>query len=74
MKYFKYLIQFLFVVSLFLIFKILGPRLSSYIGGKIFELVGPFFRSKEIIHSNIKRAFPKINTLDLKKNDKKNVE
>tara|TARA_B100001027_G_C16250727_1_gene324261 strand:+ start:748 stop:1608 length:861 start_codon:yes stop_codon:yes gene_type:complete len=71
MKYFKYLIQFLLVVSLFLIFKILGPRLSSYISGKIFELIGPFFRSKEIIHSNIKRAFPKINTSDLKKMTRK---
>ena len=67
MKHFKYLIQFLLVISLFLIFKILGPKLSSYLSGKIFELIGPLFRSKKIIHSNIKRAFPSIGTSDLGK-------
>ena len=67
MKHFKYLIQFLLVISLFLIFKILRPKLSSYLSGKIFELIGPLFRSKKIIHSNIKRAFPTIGTSDLEK-------
>ena len=58
MKYFKYFFQFLFVISCFLIFKILGPNLSSRVSGKIFEIIGPFFRSKKIILSNIKKAFP----------------
>ena len=59
MKYFKYFFQFLFVILCFLIFKILGPNLSSRISGKIFETIGPFFRPKKIILSNIKKAFPK---------------
>jgi len=67
MKYLKYLIQFIIVVVLFLVFKILGPTQSSYLGGKLFEIIGPFFRSKKLIYSNIKKAKPNINSEDLKK-------
>ena len=67
MKYIKYFVQFLFAISCFLIFKILGPRLSSNLGGKIFEIIGPFFRSEKIINSNIKKALPDINLKNLKK-------
>ena len=67
MKYLKYLIQFIIVIILFIIFKILGPTKSSYLGGKLFEIIGPFFRSKELIYSNIKKAIPNINSEDLKK-------
>ncbi len=67
MKYIKYFVQFLFAISCFLIFKILGPRLSSNLGGKIFEIIGPFFRSEKIINSNIKKALPDINFKNLKK-------
>ena len=62
MKYIKYFIQFFLTIFSFLIFKILGPNLSSNISGKIFELIGPFFRSKEIIHTNLKRGIPNINS------------
>ena len=67
MKYIKYFVQFLFAISCFIIFKILGPRLSSNLGGKIFEIIGPFFRSEKIINSNIKKALPDINFKNLKK-------
>tara|TARA_B100001057_G_scaffold292926_1_gene292990 strand:+ start:2018 stop:2878 length:861 start_codon:yes stop_codon:yes gene_type:complete len=60
MKYVKYFIQFVLTLLSFLIFKILGPNLSSNLSGKMFELIGPFFRSKQIIHSNIKKAIPDI--------------
>ena len=62
MKYINYFIQFFLTIFSFLIFKILGPYLSSNISGKIFELIGPFFRSKEIIHTNLKRGIPNINS------------
>ena len=65
MKYIKYFLQFLLTIFSFFIFKILGPNLSSDISGKIFELIGPFFRSKQIIHSNIKRAIPHIDSKNL---------
>ena len=67
MKYIKYFIQFLFAILSFLIFKILGPNLSSKLSGKIFKLIGPFFRPKNIIHSNIKRGIPNISSENLDK-------
>ena len=66
MKYIKYFFQFLFSIFFFFVFKIIGPKLSSNISGKIFEIIGPFFRSKKVIHNNIKRALPKINENNLK--------
>ena len=67
MKYIKYFIQFFFIIFTFIIFKILGPNLSSNLGGKIFQLIGPFFRSKQLIHSNIKKGIPNIDSENLKK-------
>ena len=67
MKYFKYFVQFILTFLSLLVFKLLGPNLSSNISGKIFEKIGPYFRSKKIIHLNIKRAIPKINSKDLEK-------
>ena len=62
MKNLKYLIQFILVIIFFVIFKFLGPNLSSKFSGKIFEIIGPLFRSKKIIYKNIKRAMPEINS------------
>ena len=67
MKLIKYFFQFLFVIIFFFFFKILGFRLSSALGGKLFETIGPLFRSKNLIHSNIKKAIPNISTSDLNK-------
>ena len=67
MRYIKYLIEFLFVIIFFALFKILGPNNSSDLGGKLFEKIGHIFRSKKLIHSNIKRAIPDINSKNLKK-------
>ena len=65
MKYIKYFLQFLFVIILFLLFKILGFKISSTVGGKLFEKIGPLFRPKKIIHKNIKRAIPEIDLVNL---------
>ena len=67
MKIVKYFFQFLFFIIFFLLFKILGFKISSSIGGKLFEIIGPMFRSKKLIVSNIKKAVPNINSEDLKK-------
>ncbi len=67
MNYIKYFIQFILTILCFVFFKIIGPSISSKISGKIFQTIGPFFRSKKIIQSNIKRAFPNINLMDLNK-------
>ena len=66
MKYIKYFFEFLFSIFFFIIFKIIGPKLSSNISGKIFEIIGPFFRSKKVIYNNIKRALPEIDENNLK--------
>ena len=57
MKNIKYFIQFLLIIISFVIFKLLGVKFSSNLSGKIFEKIGPFFRSKRIIQSNIKKLF-----------------
>ncbi len=51
---------------LFSIFKIVGFRIASNIGSIIGKTIGPFFRSKKNIVSNIKKALP--NT------DEKNIQ
>ncbi len=61
MKYIKYFLQFIITIKFFILFKILGANSASSLSGKIFEIVGPYFRSKKIINSNIKRAFPEKN-------------
>ena len=63
----KYFLQFLIVIFVFFIFKLLGLKISSFIGGKIFQFIGPFFRSKKIIHLNIKRAFPNLEQKEINK-------
>ncbi len=70
MKYIKYFFQFLFSIFFFFVFKIIGPKLSSNISGKIFEIIGPFFRSKKVIYNNINRALPGIDKNNLKKIEK----
>ena len=67
MKNIKYFFQFLIISICFIFFKILGVNLSSKIGGKIFEKIGPFFRSKDLIKSNIRKVFPDIDKKNLKK-------
>ncbi len=54
MKIFKYIFEFISVISLFFIFKILGLKNASNVGGILGRLIGPFFRSKEIVKKNIK--------------------
>ena len=67
MKYIKYFIQFVITILSFIIFKFLGPIVSSNLSGKIFEKIGPYFRSKKIILSNLKRAYPDKSSEDLNK-------
>ena len=63
----KYLIQFILIILFLFIFRILGLRAASSIGGKIFQIIGPIFRSKKLIQSNIKKVFPEIESAQLNK-------
>ena len=58
MKIIKYFFEFLAIIFLFIIFKILGFKLASNLGALIGGYFGPFFRSKKKILSNIRRALP----------------
>jgi KDO2-lipid IV(A) lauroyltransferase len=66
MKKIKYFFEFLIISSLFIAYKFLGLKISSYISGKLFENFGPIFRSKNLIKINIRRAIPKINPSNVK--------
>ena len=66
MKIIKYFFEFLFIIILFAIFKILGLKISSNFGSFIGKTLGPFFRSKKKIIQNIRKALPD--------EDEKNVE
>tara|TARA_B100000900_G_scaffold215239_1_gene182283 strand:+ start:136 stop:996 length:861 start_codon:yes stop_codon:yes gene_type:complete len=72
MKSFKYFLEFIIIIIFFSLFKILGIRLSSYLSGRIFALIGPLFRSKKIINKNISIALENKSDL-LIKNYKKDM-
>ena len=67
MKSIIYFIQFLTIIFLLLIFKFLGLKLGSKLSSKIMKFIGPFFRSKRIINSNILKAYPDLNKEQLNK-------
>jgi KDO2-lipid IV(A) lauroyltransferase len=57
MKLIKYFFQFLFIIFILTIFKIIGLKLSRVVASKFFLIVGPFFRSKKVIEKNISFVF-----------------
>ncbi len=60
MKIIKYFFEFISIISLFLIFKIIGLKNASNLGGVLGRFIGPLFRSKEIIKQNINTALGEI--------------
>jgi KDO2-lipid IV(A) lauroyltransferase len=62
----KYFFQFIIIILLFVIFKILRYEIASNVSSKLFKIFGPFFRSKKLIKQNILKAFPNISDKDLK--------
>ena len=60
MKLFKYFFQFISIISLFCIFKIIGLKNASRLGGLIGKYIGPFFRSEKIIKRNLEIGLGKI--------------
>ena len=65
MKKIKYFFEFIIISFLFMIYKIIGLKIASFISGKLFEFIGPLFRSKQIINSNIQSAIPEINLQEM---------
>ena len=61
MRIIRYFLEFVLVIFFFLIFKIIGLKLSSKLGEIIGRYFGPLFRKKAIAKKNILIAFPNIN-------------
>ena len=66
MKKIKYFFEFIIVGIFFLIFKFLGLKISSFFGGILGNIFGPLFRSKKLIQSNILKALPNLNEIQIK--------
>ena len=60
MKIIKYFFEFISIISLFVIFKIIGLKNASNLGGLLGRSFGPLFRSRKIIKQNIKTALGEI--------------
>ncbi len=67
MKHIKYFLQFIFIYFLFIIFRFTGFRMASNLSGKIISLIGPLFRSKNLIASNLLKALPGLNQNEINK-------
>jgi len=60
MKIIKYFFEFISIISLFCIFKIIGLRNASNLGSVLGRFIGPLFRSKDITKQNIKTGLGEI--------------
>ena len=56
MKKTAYLLEFILIKILFILFRLIGYRLSSNLGFFIGRIVGPIFRSKKTIIQNLDKA------------------
>ena len=63
----KYFFQFLAIIILFLVFKLLGLKFSRILSSKIFKILGPIFRSNNVSYSNLSIAFPNMGEFQKKK-------
>jgi Kdo2-lipid IVA lauroyltransferase/acyltransferase len=61
MKIIRYFLEFILVIFFFLVFKIIGLKLSSDLGEIIGKYFGPLFRKRTIAKKNILIAFPDFN-------------
>ena len=57
MKIIKYFFEAVIIYTFFLIIKIIGLHLSRKLFSKIFNLVGPIVKSKEVVDSNIEKVY-----------------
>ena len=62
----KYFLQFIIILFLFFLFKLLGLRYSTRFSGNLMTILGPMFRSNKIIISNLTKAFPKLSLQEKK--------
>ena len=66
MKYIKYFFQFILIKLFFLIFKLIGYKNASNLGGLIGSNIGSIFKSKKIIKNNLKNYLQDTDDLIIK--------
>ena len=62
----KYFLQFIIILILFFLFKLLGLKYSTRFSGNLMTILGPMFRSNKIVISNLTKAFPKLSLQEKK--------
>ena len=67
MKVIKYFFQFVVIISLFSIFKIIGLKNASNLGAILGEYIGPLFRPKKLVRKNIETALGRLEKKDEEK-------
>ena len=67
MKKIKYFIEFILIIFLLMIFKILGLKVSLFISSFIFRIIGPLFRAKKISYNNLSTVLPNISKTEKNK-------
>ena len=72
MKNVKYFFQYILIIFLLSIFKLVGFKNAIKLSGLIFLIIGPLFRSNKLIYSNLDIAFPNLKIAE-KKKIKKNM-
>ena len=55
MRLIRYFLEYIAIIILFILFKLLGYRIASELGYFIGKTFGPFFRSKKIIADNLNK-------------------
>ncbi len=66
-KILLYPLEFLAICIFFGFCKILGPQLSSKIGGALFAHIGPIFPVTKVAYKNLKIAFPRKSNIQYKR-------
>ena len=66
MKTIKYFLQFIIIITFFFIFKLIGIKLALIISDNLVKILGPMFRSKEIIKKNLINAMPNVSDKEIK--------
>jgi len=67
MKIIRYFFEYILIVILFGLFKLLGYKISSEVGCFLGKIFGPFFRSKKIIKNNLIKFDNSLNLEKIKK-------
>jgi KDO2-lipid IV(A) lauroyltransferase len=71
MKNVKYFFQYILIIFLLSIFRLVGFKHAIKLSGLIFLIIGPLFRSNKLIYSNLDIAFPNLKIAEKKKITKK---